>query len=69
MRHTAEHICIIGLGYVGLPLAVAYGAFRPTIGFDISAERIETLSIGDDRTREMGAAELAAAKKREREGH
>jgi UDP-N-acetyl-D-galactosamine dehydrogenase len=35
-----DQICIIGLGYVGLPLAVAFGRHRPTLGFDTDAQRI-----------------------------
>jgi len=55
-------IGVIGLGYVGLPLAVAFGRFLPTIGFDISAKRIEELEKGFDRTLEVEADELATAK-------
>ncbi len=56
-----ERICVIGLGYVGLPLAVEFGKSRPIVGFDINAERIEALSRGEDSTREITATELAAA--------
>lgn len=52
---------IIGLGYVGLPLAVAFGAKLPVVGFDISARRIAALRAGDDHTREVSREELAAA--------
>lgn len=54
-------IAIIGLGYVGLPLAVEFGKHRKTIGFDINAPRIAELKSGHDRTREVGPAELAEA--------
>jgi len=54
-------IGVIGLGYVGLPLAVAFGRLLPTIGFDISAKRIEELKKGIDRTLEVEADELSAA--------
>ncbi|KAF1016309.1 MAG: UDP-N-acetyl-D-glucosamine 6-dehydrogenase [Stenotrophomonas maltophilia] len=54
-------IAVIGLGYVGLPLAVAFGSLQPTLGFDIDAARIAELSEGQDHTLEMDAAELAAA--------
>ncbi|MFI0431908.1 MAG: nucleotide sugar dehydrogenase [Candidatus Nanopelagicales bacterium] len=54
-------VAIIGLGYVGLPLAVEFARVRPTIGFDIDAGRIEQLAAGQDRTLEASAAELAAA--------
>lgn len=58
-----EKIGIIGLGYVGLPLAVEFGKVIDVIGFDINTERIEELKKGFDRTREVEAADLAAAKK------
>ncbi|MDD9720466.1 Vi polysaccharide biosynthesis UDP-N-acetylglucosamine C-6 dehydrogenase TviB [Sulfitobacter sp. PR48] len=62
MGAGAEKIAIIGLGYVGLPLAVAFGRQRPVVGFDISAERIADLRAGRDRTRETSAEELAEAR-------
>ena len=52
-------IAIIGLGYVGLPLAAEFGRVANTIGFDISAKRIEELQAGHDRTRELSGDELA----------
>lgn len=55
-------IAVIGLGYVGLPLAVEFGKHRPVIGFDINTDRIEALQGGHDATRELDAAELAEAK-------
>ena len=55
-------IAVIGLGYVGLPLAVAFAAVGEVVGFDIKAERIAELSAGEDRTLEVSADELAAAK-------
>ncbi|HMV10154.1 MAG TPA: nucleotide sugar dehydrogenase [Cyclobacteriaceae bacterium] len=58
-----EKIGIIGLGYVGLPLAVEFGKVIDVIGFDINTERIEELKKGFDRTREVEASDLAAAKK------
>jgi UDP-N-acetyl-D-galactosamine dehydrogenase len=54
-------IAVIGLGYVGLPLAVAFGQQRPTIGFDINSERVAALRRGRDATLEVSAEELAAA--------
>lgn len=54
-------IAIIGLGYVGLPLAAEFGKQRAVIGFDINAERIAELKAGHDRTRELTDKELAAA--------
>ena len=46
-------IAVIGLGYVGLPLAVEFAQKHPTIGFDISQSRIEELNTGYDRTLEL----------------
>ncbi|MCX2975360.1 Vi polysaccharide biosynthesis UDP-N-acetylglucosamine C-6 dehydrogenase TviB [Halieaceae bacterium IMCC8485] len=54
-------IAVIGLGYVGLPLAVEFGKQYRTIGFDISKVRIDELSAGDDCTLEFDAAELKHA--------
>ena len=55
-------IAIIGLGYVGLPLAVEFGKKRPVLGFDINSRRIEQLRSGRDVTRETTPEELAEAK-------
>ncbi|AWH36693.1 nucleotide sugar dehydrogenase [Stenotrophomonas sp. ZAC14D1_NAIMI4_6] len=52
---------VIGLGYVGLPLAVAFGRHIPTLGYDIDAARIAELGSGQDHTLEMEAEELAEA--------
>jgi UDP-N-acetyl-D-glucosamine/UDP-N-acetyl-D-galactosamine dehydrogenase len=57
-----EKIGIIGLGYVGLPLAAELGKFVDVIGFDINKERIEELKKGHDRTREVEAHELKSSK-------
>ncbi len=54
-------IAVIGLGYVGLPLAVEFGKSLPTIGFDINAERIDALRAGHDATLEVGPEELNRA--------
>jgi UDP-N-acetyl-D-galactosamine dehydrogenase len=56
-------IGIIGLGYVGLPLAVEFGKRYPTVGFDINEKRVAELRSGRDRTLEASPEELAAAKK------
>lgn len=61
MISSDNTLAIIGLGYVGLPLAVEFGKHRPTIGFDINAPRIAELQAGHDRTREVEPAELAEA--------
>ncbi len=55
-------IAIIGLGYVGLPLAVEFGKTTPVIGFDINQKRIAELQRGEDRTLEMTPEELRYAK-------
>ncbi len=52
---------VIGLGYVGLPLAVAFGRHMPTLGYDIDAARIAELGSGQDHTLEMEPEELAEA--------
>ena len=53
-------IAIIGLGYVGLPLAVEFGKKFRTIGFDVKQTRIDELNAGHDRTREIDPSELRA---------
>lgn len=53
-------IAIIGLGYVGLPLAVEFAKIYPTVGFDINNKRIEELNAGHDRTLEVSDKELQA---------
>jgi UDP-N-acetyl-D-galactosamine dehydrogenase len=54
-------IGVVGLGYVGLPLAVEYGKKYRTIGFDINEKRIFELKAGNDRTLEVSKAELSEA--------
>ena len=56
------HIGVIGLGYVGLPLAVEFGKKFPTTGFDIHQQRVNELISGHDRTLETSNEDLAAAK-------
>jgi UDP-N-acetyl-D-galactosamine dehydrogenase len=56
-----SRIAIIGLGYVGLPLAVEFGKRYPVTGFDIKPSRIDELKAGRDRTREVETAELVEA--------
>lgn len=55
-------LAIIGLGYVGLPLAVEFGKQRSVLGFDINIPRINALEAGHDATLEVSDAELASAK-------
>ena len=57
----APVIGVVGLGYVGLPLAVAFGRQLPVVGYDIDAERVAQLRSGHDTTRETRDEELAAA--------
>lgn len=54
-------VAILGLGYVGLPLAAAFGKRFPTVGFDINATRVAELKTDSDHTREVSAEELRAA--------
>jgi UDP-N-acetyl-D-galactosamine dehydrogenase len=61
MFATNPRLCIIGLGYVGLPLAVDFGKKIDTIGFDIHQQRIDELHQGFDRTLEMNSEELRSA--------
>ncbi|MFS1413864.1 Vi polysaccharide biosynthesis protein VipA/TviB [Vibrio sp. 10N.286.49.C2] len=63
MKVTLENtrIGILGLGYVGLPLAVEFGKNQPTIGFDINQSRIDELIRGNDSTLECSDSELAEA--------
>ena len=56
-------IAVIGMGYVGLPLAIEFGKKFVTAGFDIKADRLEKLRAGIDVTCETTPEELAAAKK------
>ena len=58
-------IAIIGLGYVGIPLAVEFGKLTKTIGFDIDKSRINELKSGYDRTLEMSNDDLLSSKKLE----
>jgi len=53
-------IAVIGLGYVGLPLAVEFGKIYPTIGFDINANRVQELNEGHDHTLEVEDDDLRA---------
>jgi len=61
MHHHDLKLGIIGLGYVGLPLAVEFGRKRNVIGFDIKQERIDELKSGHDSTNEVTSEELGAA--------
>lgn len=58
-----NNICIIGLGYVGLPLAIEFGKSFNTIGFDISKQRIKELTKFNDRTKEVQKKDFKLSKK------
>ena len=60
-RLAGARIGVVGMGYVGLPLAVEFGRRYDTFGYDIDAARIAGLLDGSDRNREVGADELAAS--------
>ena len=62
MQLSDFKLAIIGLGYVGLPLAVEFGRKRHVVGFDINRKRINELIAGNDFTLEVTKEELAAAK-------
>ena len=62
MRNLSTvRLAVIGLGYVGLPLAVEFAKHRPVIGFDINAARIAALEAGHDATREVSDEELQSS--------
>jgi UDP-N-acetyl-D-galactosamine dehydrogenase len=58
-------LCIVGLGYVGLPLAVEFGKKYRTIGFDLNSNRVDALISGTDSTLEVSSAELKEARQLE----
>jgi len=62
MNLSNQRLAVIGLGYVGLPLAVEFGKQREVVGFDISTSRIDELKSGRDSTLEVSPAELQAAR-------
>jgi UDP-N-acetyl-D-galactosamine dehydrogenase len=62
LRIEDVKLAVVGLGYVGLPLAVEFGKKRSIIGFDINTRRIDALSAGHDHTLEVDDAELAEAR-------
>src|SRR3954463_2563232 len=59
---TQPTVAVVGLGYVGLPVAVAFGRERPTIGYDLSKKRIENLRHHVDATGEVSTADLMEAR-------
>lgn len=60
MTPHGRKISVVGLGYVGLPVAVEFGKYQHVIGFDISTTRIEDLQKGIEKTNEVDAMDLAA---------
>lgn len=62
MDLQSTQVAVIGLGYVGLPLAVEFGKKYPTLGFDINPARIRELNEGKDSTLEVSSDELSASK-------
>lgn len=65
MNISEQKIALIGLGYVGLPLAVEFGKVRPVLGFDINSGRISELRSLKDSTLEVTSEDIAAAKQLE----
>jgi UDP-N-acetyl-D-galactosamine dehydrogenase len=61
--HRAGTVAVVGLGYVGLPVALEFGKRRSTIGYDVSRERIENLQRRVDTTGEVTTAELEQARR------
>ncbi len=60
--HSNPSIAVIGLGYVGLPLAVAFGNKYQVVGFDTNEERLNALKIGEDETNQTTSVEIQNAK-------
>jgi UDP-N-acetyl-D-galactosamine dehydrogenase len=63
MRLEEASLTVVGLGYVGLPLAIEFGRHYATTGFDINQQRIQDLQAGVDHTLEVSREELQAAKR------
>src|SRR5688572_30654183 len=61
MKLNDQKIAVIGLGYVGLPLAMEFAKTRPVVGFDIRRERIDELHAGRDQTLEVDPDDLKRA--------
>ena len=63
-KQQSRSIAVVGLGYVGLPIAVAFGKRGPVVGFDVNKKKIEELLKGIDRTGEVSKSDLASAQVR-----
>jgi len=61
--NSDQRLAILGLGYVGLPLAVEFGKHFDTLGFDVHSQRVDALRAGHDHTGEVDPSDLAAASK------
>src|SRR6059058_3020353 len=61
MMTRKRQVSVIGLGYVGLPVAIAFGQTARTVGFDVSARRINELKAGHDRNDEVSEEVLRSA--------
>ncbi len=59
--NDATRVAVLGLGYVGLPLAHAFSSCYPTLGFDINEARVEEIKQGEDKTLALSPEELASA--------
>ena len=63
MQNVSEaKIAVIGLGYVGLPLAVEFGKQYPVVGYDLDSQRIKELVTYEDKTLELSSEEIQSAK-------
>ena len=60
-QQLPRQLAVIGLGYVGLPLAAAFGRVLPTIGFDVDPERVPDLQDGWDRNNDVGEDAIRGA--------
>ncbi len=63
-KEKGRSVAVVGLGYVGLPIAVAFGKFAPVIGFDINKTKVEELRKGIDRTGEVSPKDLSTSQVR-----
>ncbi|MFA5101291.1 MAG: nucleotide sugar dehydrogenase, partial [Candidatus Omnitrophota bacterium] len=62
IAHKKEKVAVVGLGYVGLPLALEFGKIVPTIGFDLNERRIKELKANNDRNNESSTQDLKTAR-------
>src|SRR3990167_4218084 len=62
MDISDRRLAIIGLGYVGLPLAIEFGKIRPVMAFDINSKRVDELKLGHDKTLESSIDEIQESK-------